>query len=238
MGIMDAVIHSHFYHASLLYAKARNKPVDYYNSALLYLTYTPLEKIPPQDQVELAVEVAKAALLGETVYNFGELLQQPILKVLSSSTSEWSWLPDLLYVFNRGDVEKFRTLISDKKAFSATLAKDGEFLNEKIRIMAFMEMVLGREAAKRKIEFKEISKRCDLKLEAVELMVMRAFSLKVVRGVIDQVDQLVTVKWVQPRVLEPQQISVIRDRLKGWAKEIDDTARYLETNAPELTISA
>jgi len=102
--------------------------------------------------------------------------------------------------------------------------------------MAFMDMVLGRDAEKRKLDFKEISHRCDVKITDVELVVMKAFSLKVARGVIDQVDQIVTVKWVQPRVLEKQQITVIRDRFKNWAKEIDNTARYLETNAPELLL--
>jgi len=234
MGIMKALIHSHFYHASLLYAKSQGKHVEYYKNALLYLTYTPLTSIPQSEQLNLGKDISLAALLGETIYNFGELLQQPILKLLSSSNNQWSWLPELLLVFNRGDVEKFNSLVSDKKVFEPILTKHGDFLNEKIKIMAFMDMVLGRDAGKRKIEFKEISKRCDLKLNDVELMVMRAFSLKVVRGIIDQVDQSVRVKWVQPRVLETQQISVIRDRLKNWSKEIDETARYLEINAPEL----
>jgi len=236
MGIMDAVIHSHFYHASMLYAQAKNKHADYFQNCVLFLTYTPLEKIPPAEQLEFGRDVSIAALLGETIYNFGELLQQPILKVLSESKSEWSWLPDLLYLFNRGDVLKFSSLVSDKKVFQPILSKHGAFLQQKLKIMAFMDMALGRNSEKRKLEFKEISERIDVKINEIELIVMKSFSLNVARGVIDQVDQAVTVKWVQPRVLEKQQITVIRDRLKTWTKEIDTTARYLETNAPELLL--
>jgi len=101
-----------------------------------------------------------------------------------------------------------------------------------------MDMALGRNSEKRQLDFKEISERIDVKINMVELVVMKAFSLKVVRGVIDQVDQVVSVKWVQPRVLEKQQITVIRDRLKKWTKDIDTTARYLETNAPELLVAS
>jgi len=237
MGIMDAVIHSHFYHASMLYYQAKSKYADYFQNCVLFLTYTPLEKIIPTEQLEFARDVSIAALLGETIYNFGELLQQPVLKVLSESKSEWAWLPDLLYLFNRGDVTKFASLVDDKKVFQPILSKHGEFLQQKLRIMAFMDMALGRNSEKkRQLDFKEISERIDVKINMVELVVMKAFSLKVVRGVIDQVDQVVTVKWVQPRVLEKQQITVIRDRLKKWTKDIDTTARYLETNAPELLV--
>ncbi len=63
---------------------------------------------------------------------------------------------------------------------------------------------------------------------------MKAFSLQVVRGIIDQVEQNVRIKWVQPRVLDKQQIGSMRDRMLNWSKDAHQASIYLENNAPEL----
>lgn len=65
-------------------------------------------------------------------------------------------------------------------------------------------------------------------------MLMRAFSLGVLTGTIDQIEQKVRIKWVQPRVLSMDQLKSIRDRLGIWSESVADAATYLESNAPEL----
>jgi len=96
--------------------------------------------------------------------------------------------------------------------------------------MALMEMCFKKTSISRTLTFKDISATCGLPTEQVELLLMKSFSLKVVRGIIDQVDQTVRIKWVQPRVLDLDQISGIRDRLKTWSTEVHKTANYLEEN--------
>ena len=66
---------------------------------------------------------------------------------------------------------------------------------------------------------------------------MKAMSLEVLRGIIDQVSKVVRVKWVQPRVLNPSQITALRDRLQTWATQVDDTIRFMESSSPELFTS-
>ena len=46
---------------------------------------------------------------------------------------------------------------------------------------------------------------------------MRAMSLGLVRGVVDEVDRAVNITWVQPRVLDKSQLSVMCDQLSGWS---------------------
>lgn len=41
----------------------------------------------------------------------------------------------------------------------------------------------------------------------VEMLVMKALSLGLVKGSIDEIDQKVHMTWVQPRVLDLQQVS-------------------------------
>jgi len=232
MGIMESVIHSHFYLASFQYYKLKGAAAEYFRHALLYLTYTPLPTIGVHQQQILAADVGMAALLGDDTYNFGELLQHSILRVLENTPQ--AWIAQLLHAFNAGDIARFKGIFNEMKDKEAMLKKNQEFLNQKVRIMALMEMVLKRGPHSRKLSFEEIGKTCDLPVEQVEFMLMKSFSLRVVTGSIDEIDKSVQIKWVQPRVLNLNQIGQIRDRLKQWAKDVHNTAGYLQKSAPTL----
>jgi len=65
---------------------------------------------------------------------------------------------------------------------------------------------------------------------------MRAFSLKLIKGSIDQVEQSVNVTWVQPRVLALEQISVMEQRLKDWGQILHTHVNLLEGETPELFV--
>lgn len=48
---------------------------------------------------------------------------------------------------------------------------------------------------------------------------MRAMSLGLIKGVIDEVDAIVNITWVQPRVLDKAQISMLSEQLNGWTEK-------------------
>ncbi|MEQ2176995.1 26S proteasome non-ATPase regulatory subunit 13 [Goodea atripinnis] len=58
------------------------------------------------EKQERAFTLGLAGLLGEGVYNFGELLMHPVLESLRNTDKQW--LIDTLYAFNAGNVEKFQ----------------------------------------------------------------------------------------------------------------------------------
>lgn len=232
MGIVDTTVQSHFYLASMEYYKANGPAASYFKNSLLYLTYTPLESIPIADQVTLAADVSLAAVLGEGIYNFGELLQHPVAMKLKDTPKEW--VSELLLAFNKGDIAAYKKNFAAKSKSEETLKKAKPFLDEKIRIMALIEMVFTKDARSRTISFDEIASTCDCKLVEVEQLLMKSFSLGVLKGLIDQVENNVTVKWCQARVLDVKQLASIRDRLKDWSEQVSSAATYLESNAPEL----
>ena len=63
---------------------------------------------------------------------------------------------------------------------------------------------------------------------------MKALSLGLVRGTIDQVDAKVHLTWVQPRVLDKKQISSMRLKLDSWCHDVDRIEKLLEQKAQDI----
>eukprot|EP00118_Oscarella_pearsei_P004295 m.18134 g.18134 ORF g.18134 m.18134 type:complete len:96 (+) comp27601_c0_seq2:1372-1659(+) len=70
----------------------------------------------------------------------------------------------------------------------------------------------------------------------VELLVMKALSVGLVRGSIDEVKQLVNMTWVQPRVLDLPQIKGMCQRLGEWSEKVKQTIVTVEDHSPELLV--
>ena len=60
--------------------------------------------------------------------------------------------------------------------------------------------------ANRRVDFKTIAAAAEIPENEVELLVMKALSKKLVKGTINQIDQIVDFTWVQPRVLDITQV--------------------------------
>ena len=97
-------VHSPFYLlASDLY-RIQGKHKDFYRSSLRFLGCTDVEEMSQEEQAKHAFFLSLAALLGDKVFNFGELLAHKVLESLKGGENEW--LIDILFAFNSGDVAK------------------------------------------------------------------------------------------------------------------------------------
>ena len=54
------------------------------------------------------------------------------------------------------------------------------------------------------------------------------------RGSIDQVAQLVRITWVQPRVLDTDQMQALLRRLTDWSERVDRVATFVHQQSPDL----
>jgi 26S proteasome regulatory subunit N9 len=164
-----------------------------------------------------------------------EQLATPILGALEGTDKQW--LSDLLHAFNKGDIDRFNEIVGqNSKEFSAqpALVTKQEYVKEKVALLALMVLVFQRPSHERNIKFVEIAEATRLPLEQVEWLVMRALSCKLIKGSIDQVDGIVRVTWVQPRVLDSSQLQELVSRLDGWEKKVNSTLLYVEEQTPEL----
>ena len=73
--------------------------------------------------------------------------------------------------------------------------KEITFLEQKVRIIAFLELVFQLGKDERSIPFTRISDVCQIELCDVELMMMKAMSFGLIKGTIDEVDKVVHVEW-------------------------------------------
>lgn len=97
--------------------------------------------------------------------------------------------------------------------------------------MALIESVFKRGAYDRTMSFQTIAEETRLPLEEVEHLLMKALSLKLIRGSLDQVDQKAQITWVQPRVLSREQIGGLTQRLTTWTENLSSVEKRI---APEV----
>jgi 26S proteasome regulatory subunit N9 len=91
-------------------------------------------------------------------------------------------------------------------------------------------LIFHRDKGDRNLDFQLIADTTKLGLDDVELLVIKTMSLGLVKGVIDQVDQIVRISWVKPRVLPKDKIKIMSDKLARWDEQIKTTLNLLVNN--------
>lgn len=206
---------------------------SYYKNALLYLACVDLKDFSDAQLLERAHDLCIAALLGEQVYNFGELLLHPILGHLKGTKFEW--LQSLVSVFNCGDIRKFQELTGICNSHPV-LASNAAFLSQKICLMSLIELVFKKTGQNRVISFQEISSTTLVPLNEVEFLIMKALALGLIKGFIDEIDQNVDISWVHPRVLDKNQIVSLMRNVSAWRVKAADALVRIEEQSPDLLV--
>ncbi|KAB8293248.1 hypothetical protein EYC80_007580 [Monilinia laxa] len=63
---------------------------------------------------------------------------------------------------------------------------------------------------------------------------MKALSLGLLRGSIDQVDEIARINWVQPKVLDMTQIDGMRTRLGEWDSSVETLGNWIESKGQDV----
>ena len=225
-------VHARYYLFASDHYKKIGDHCKYYRNSLRYLgclSETDLTfSSPDPAKQERAFTMALAALLGSEIYNFGELLQHPIINCVDASKR---WVVELLGAFNSGDLNQFEAL-QPQWSTQPDLVAHALELRKKITLMCLMELTFKSHDGI--LTFEYIASQARIDPADVEMLVMRALSLKLVKGTIDQVGGYVHLWWVQPRVLNKTQILSLRSRLDTLCKDVKAMEGLLESKAQEI----
>ena len=108
------------------------------------------------------------------------------------------------------------------------------YLEQKVRIIAFLELLFTCGKDEKTLTFSKISQACVVEQTDVELLVMKAMSLALVKGTIDEVDQVVHIDWMLPRYLNKGHLNILVNRLQEWETKMDNVIALVENQAEEL----
>jgi len=94
--------------------------------------------------------------------------------------------------------------------------------------------VFRYSSEQRTLSFSKVAEITKLPENEVELLLMKSLSLKLIKGIIDQVSKIVTITWVQPRALELSEIETMRGKLTEWQSKVQTMQTFMCGEAPEL----
>ncbi|OQV20449.1 26S proteasome non-ATPase regulatory subunit 13 [Hypsibius exemplaris] len=232
-GIDDVTLaHPQFYELSSEYYRLEGTHAEYFHEALKYLGCANLEKLSSEEKRVKAERLAIAAILGEGVYSFGELLVHPIAQALQNP--KYDWLLKSLEAFNYGDQKAFERLKGQWASQIPESVKLQKEMSEKLRLMAIVEMGFKRPPHDRDLSFDEIAQITQVAGDQVELLLMRGLSLKLIRGDIDEVARVFHMTWVKPRILNMDQISNLTNNMREWCNDVVSMERMIQAKGSEM----
>ena len=143
----------------------------------MFLAYTSVDDLRSNEKYALATDMALAAITGDDIYNFGEVLATPILKVLKDTPNEWLLL--LVESMNNGHVDHFDNVVTSYHSqYTAQPVLQDKHVKvvEKMRLLAVLQLAFERPSHSRVIAFQDISDRIKVPTNEVLNNFMRAHS--------------------------------------------------------------
>jgi 26S proteasome regulatory subunit N9 len=228
-----AAVHSAYYETAKELYKKIGPAEEFYKSAIQYLHYTPIEKEHANDpEVKLlARDLSLAALVGKGVYNLGTVVYENSSLLHALEGTEDAYLVELMKSAAEGDVLAVKNLESHRTQLEAQ-GCDIKVIQEKIMLLALVNMVFERASDERNMKFEDIASRLEVDSLQVEWIVMKALSLGLIKGSMDQVEGFVEITWVMPRVLDNGMMKALAERFGEWSAKVGESRAYMTEHIP------
>ncbi len=224
-----AAVHSAFYQTAMELYK-RVGPADaYYTQAIQFLQYTPLALV--ENVKDLARDLCLAALVGKGVYNLGTVVYENGTLLASLQGESDGYLVELMESAASGDVRALK-ILEEHKAQLEGNGCDIKAIQEKVMLLGLVNMVFEKDSGERTMKFVDIAERLQVDIEQVEWIVMKSLSLGLIKGTMDQVDGVVNVTWVMPRVLDAKNMKTLAHKFGEWAEKVGETKDFVGERIP------
>lgn len=184
---------------------------------------------------DLSTKMGMSVLLGKNIYNIAELLDKEILKSLVGT--DFNWLYDLLNALGRGSIADYTAAVSHHQEYISrfpNVVKEMTHLEQKVRIIAFLELLFQVNKDDRSLSFDRIAQHCHIEKVDVELLLMKSMALGLVKGSIDEVAEVAHINWILPRYLSLSHLQIMSGKLANWENKMENVIRLVEEGASEL----
>lgn len=231
---VDNRVNASFYYIKAQLMKMKGDFNLFYYNSLLFLACIP--DLKDLDNKENIVnDICISALLGDKIYNFGDIIMHDIFKYLSNN-----WLKELLLSLNDGNLSQFNKLISNNQEIDkiSDISNRIDFLKQKVCIMAFIELVFNKPTTSRCIKYDEIINQIPLLIngDEIEHLVMKCLSLGLIKGLINQVEENVEISWIQPRTMTLSQIKNMKSKMEVWNEKVSVLNNYMGQAGGEFLV--
>jgi 26S proteasome regulatory subunit N9 len=235
-----ALVHATHYETAMVFYKRVGPPDVYCQQVLQYLNYyAPTDTTTTNNKdTALAVDLVVAALIGKTVYHLTQveqtLLVQETLAKQQESHHQFHWLYQLLHVIAHGKINDFATLTrqyaKQLEQEQPLLMQYSSVLQEKMVLLALVKHVFDQPSSERIFELETLAQVLQLPaVDQVEWVIMRAFSVHLLEGSMDQVDGTLKVTWVSPKSLTTEQLQQLGARFENWSSKVKELETTLKT---------
>lgn len=215
-------VNSIYYLTKFEFYKYKKNYNLYYSNGLLYLSS--VESLSENEKLKLCYDLCLATLLGDKIYNFGELIMHDILNSIKNN-KEYDWLYQLVITLNSGDLVNFNKWLKVGYSKCPLLVKYDLFLKQKIMIMSLLELISLQSTTNKTLKFSQISEFTGAPINDVEHLIIKCFSLNLIKGSINQIDEVLLVSWLQPRILNLDQVKVLYNHLTHWDTQVEKLAK-------------
>lgn len=201
----------------------------------MYLAYTPITLISYEIQLQLAIELCIAAICSDLTFNFGEIVSCSVFNSLKNTS--FYWLYELINSLNEGNILLFNNIIKINEIEflkQEKLKNNLNIIKLKVKLLSLINLVFNRSSHDRNITFNEIANVANININEVEWLLMKALSLNLIKGSINQIEQTIQITWILPRVLNNNNIEVMLTQLDTWTQRVKTSLLLVEENATEL----
>ncbi|ELP83526.1 26S proteasome non-ATPase regulatory subunit, putative [Entamoeba invadens IP1] len=233
---LEAVVYSQYHLLCTRFYEAKNDANEFFISGVKYLKFVDQSSLDLDEKTKFVTSLVIAALVGNKVYNFGEFLNNPICEALTDN-GRVSQLIELLRAINNGNMKMYLKVQEDLSQLFSTepsLIQNKNQIIEKASIVSLMELIFRSMTENRTFSFTKIAEVTCVPLNSVEILVMRALSLGLVKGFISQVQQEATFYWVLPRILDKTQFQFVSNKLNDWMQMTRKTLGVIESAGVQL----
>uniref|UniRef100_A0A6B2FXA4 26S proteasome non-ATPase regulatory subunit 13 n=1 Tax=Myxobolus squamalis TaxID=59785 RepID=A0A6B2FXA4_MYXSQ len=224
----------YFYDFALYYYFLDSDHTSYYHDALKFYGFKGTASIYIDDDgVEKAYITAVSCIMSPHITNVGAVIYN---KIIATELTKPKYFPivDLLAALDGGNMEMFEAItpiLIKHDIFSSKM----DILKEKIVLMNILNLSFTCIIQNIIMTFPMIACSANIPIEMVEHFLIRAFSLEIVKGSIDQVNHTVNLTWVKPKFLAVEQIALLQAKLKLWNERIDRFTYHMSDITQMLT---